>query len=70
MKPRALDFVVWIGGAVLMSSGLANILATANAYMQMSGATSGLASCCRSASLGRFGCSAQAAILWRCVTWE
>jgi len=43
MKPRALDFVVWIGGALLMSFGLANILATANAYTHMSGATSGLA---------------------------
>lgn len=43
MKPRALDFVVWIGGALLMSFGLANVLVTANAYTHMSGAMSGLA---------------------------
>lgn len=43
MKPGALDFVVWIGGALLMSFGLANILVTANAYTHANGATSGLA---------------------------
>ena len=32
MKPRALDFVVWIGGALLMSFGLANILAPARLH--------------------------------------
>ena len=42
MKPGALDFVVWIGGALLMAFGLANVLAAANAYTHMSGATSGL----------------------------
>jgi len=42
MKPGALDFVVWIGGALLTSFGLANVLETANAYTHMS-ATSGLA---------------------------
>jgi hypothetical protein len=43
MKPGVLDFVVWIGGALLMSFGLANVLATANAYTHSSGAISGLA---------------------------
>ena len=43
MKPGALDLVVWIGGALLMSYGLAHVLETANAYTHMSGAKSGLA---------------------------
>jgi Protein of unknown function (DUF1761) len=43
LKPGVLDFVVWIGGALLMSFGLANVLAPANAYTHASGATSGLA---------------------------
>jgi len=43
MKPGPLHFVVWIGSALLMSFGLANVLATANAYTHMSGAVSGLA---------------------------
>ena len=30
MKPGPLHFVVWIGSALLMSFGLANVLATAN----------------------------------------
>ena len=43
VKPGPLDFVVWIGGALLTSFGLANVLAAANAYTHMNGATSGLA---------------------------
>src|SRR5262245_56882131 len=43
MKPGALDLVVWIGGALLMSFGLANVLTAANAYAHTSGVRSGLA---------------------------
>jgi hypothetical protein len=43
MKPGVLDFVVWIGGALLMSFGLASVLTVANTYTHLSGMRSVLA---------------------------
>jgi hypothetical protein len=43
MKPDAMSFVVWSGGALLMAFGLANVLVPANAYTHMSGVGSGIA---------------------------
>jgi hypothetical protein len=42
MKPGPIQFVVWIGGALLMSYGLAHVWTTASAYTHTQGITSGL----------------------------
>lgn len=43
LKPGILDFVVWIGGALLMSFGFANVLEPSSVYTHMRGVMSGLA---------------------------